>query len=479
MVATLLKETEPVEELERKDIQGIVLSSYSHLYWAFYVLLEVREPVAARSGLAAIIDKITTAQGKEEGASVNVALTCTGLRKLGLDKGALDSFPIAFREGMSSEHRAHILGDTGESAPSEWTWGSADKPVDILLMLFAPDETSVNAQLDQARALFPANGVVEIPPLLAAQRYPDNREHFGFADGIGQPVIEGSGRLERQLKRTGHATEIKAGEFILGYVNEYGLPSDSPAVDLARDPRRILPANASGGGDLGRNGTYLVFRQMAQNVADFWQFLEESTRGLDGKSNPEARERLAAKFVGRHRSGAPLVMAPDVDRPELGNNNNFGYAQSDPHGFACPFGAHTRRANPRDSIGDDPKEALARARRHRLLRRGRSYGPRAADPRSNDQEERGLHFICLNSDIERQFEFVQQTWINNPVFDGLDGEVDPLVGDPKKSKGWMTIQKDPVRERVHNLRRFVTLKGGAYFFLPGIRALRYLSSLES
>nr|MBA3386955.1 peroxidase [Chthoniobacterales bacterium] len=433
-----------MENLERKDIQGILLSSYSHLYWAFYVLLQVQEPAAARRGLAAIIDKVTTAEGKEEGCSVNVAFTQSGLLKLGLNSGALESFPIAFREGMSSDHRARILGDTRGSAPSAWAWGGPTNSVDILLMLFAPDEPAVTAQLEKARLLIPANGVVEIATL-AAQRYPDNKEHFGFADGIGQPVVEGSGLLKRQRERTGHATQIKAGEFILGYSNEYGIPSDSPAVGAAEDPQRLLPEHASGGRDLGRNGTYLVFRQMSQNVADFWRFLDEATRTSNGESDEKARERLGAKFVGPWKSGAPLVQAPGEDRPDLANENNFEYAKLDPHGFACPFSAHVRRANPRDSLGDDPEDALARTRRHRLLRRGRSYGPRAADPLVEDGKERGLHFICLNSDIERQFEFVQQTWINNPVFHGLTGEVDPLIGDVDRGKGLLTMQSDPIR----------------------------------
>jgi Dyp-type peroxidase family len=467
-----------MEELERKDIQGILLSSYSHLYWAFYVLLRVQDAGAARRGLANILDKVTTAEGKEEGCSVNVALTQTGLKKLGLDSAALASFPISFQEGMSSDHRARILGDTGDNAPVKWKWGGPANSVDILLMLFAPDEPAVQAQLERARLLLPANGVVELGTL-AAQRYPDNKEHFGFADGIGQPVIEGSGRSKRQLERTGHVTKLKAGEFILGYVNEYGIPSDSPAVDPANDPKGLLPEHAGGGRDLGRNGTYLIFRQMSQNVAGFWQFLDKASRPPEGPSDPKARDWLGAKIVGRWKSGAPLVLAPEGDRPELANANDFGYAKLDPHGFACPFGAHTRRANPRDSLGDDPEDALARARRHRLLRRGRSYGPRAADPMVEDGQERGLHFICLNSDIERQFEFVQQTWINNPVFDRLYREVDPLVGDLSKGERLLTIQSDPVRKCIHNLRSFSTIQGGGYFFLPGLRALRYLSSLES
>jgi Dyp-type peroxidase family len=464
-------------DLERQDIQGILLSAYSHLPWAAYVLLTVQDAALARRWLSRIAGEITTGKGKEESGSVNLALTCTGIAKLGLDPSALGSFPAAFQEGMASAHRTRILGDSEDSAPSKWTWGGPDRAVDALLMLFAPNEPALNATLEQTRAGASSNGVAEVTKTPVAQRYPDNKEHFGFADGVGQPVIEGSGRRERQLRRTGHATEVKAGEFILGYVNEYGLLAESPVVAPAMDPHGLLPGAVAGGQDLGRNGTYLVFRQLTQHVADFWRFLDEATRQRNGQSDPEARERLGAKFVGRWKSGAPLVMAPHGDRPELGNRNNFGFASHDPHGLACPFGAHIRRANPRDSKGDNPEESLLRVRRHRLLRRGRSYGPRLTDPPTEDGLERGLHFICLNSDIERQFEFVQQTWINNPVFGGLSDEVDPLIGDQSKGKGIMTIQADPVRSRIHNLRRFVTVKGGAYFFLPGIRALRYLGSL--
>jgi deferrochelatase/peroxidase EfeB len=127
---------------------------------------------------------------------------------------------------------------------------------------------------------------------------------------------------------------------------------------------------------------------------------------------------------------------------------------------------------------------LATANRHRILRRGRSYGHRPADPRIDDGVDRGLHFLCLNSDIERQFEFVQQTWVNNPVFGGLNGEVDPLIGNISRAEtattnALFTVQADPLRSRVHNLQRFVTVKGGAYFFLPSISALRYLGSLAA
>ena len=190
------------------------------------------------------------------------------------------------------------------------------------------------------------------------------------------------------------------------------------------------------------------------------------------------------------------MLSPDRDDPALSDADDFGYRDSDAHGFKCPIGSHVRRSNPRDTLGPDGPTALKTANRHRILRRGRSYGHRPDDPRVADTVDRGLLFLCLNTDIERQFEFVQQTWVNNPVFGGLNGEVDPLIGNISRtetaavnpnqggsgngeaqSDAIFTVQADPLRTRVHNLERFVTVKGGAYFFLPSIRALRYLASL--
>lgn len=462
----LLAEDKQMTQLERHDIQGFLLSSYGHLPCATYLLLRVIDPAASCKWLAILASEITTAEGKQEGSSLNLAITSTGLSNLGLDSEGLATFPRAFQEGMVTEHRSRILGDTKDSTPSAWKWGNAANPVDLLLLIFAADEDALDAQLERRREEINAVGGVQEVLALAAGRQPDTREHFGFADGIGQPVIEDSGRLKRQLERTHHATVLKAGEFILGYDYDYGSSADIPC--------------ANGMPDFGRNGTYLVFRQMAQHVGEFWHFLDEATRRPDGASDWQARERLAAKFVGRWMSGAPLVKYPSSDphagTPTLSSENNFEYHEQDSHGSACPVGAHIRRANPRDALGPDPRTALESAKRHRILRRGRSYGHRLDDVFNDDGAERGLHFICLNGDIERQFEFIQQTWINSATFAGLHGESDPLIGNQDELDGVFTVQNDPVRTRVHNLSRFVTVRGGAYFFLPGISALRYLGS---
>lgn len=454
-------------ELERHDIQGFLLSAYSHLPCATYLLLRVTDAASGRRWLARMASEVTTAERKQEGFSVNLALSSPGLSKLGLDSEGLATFPRAFREGMATEHRARVLGDTKGSAPSEWHWGNEQNPVDVLLLVFAADESELDAQLARQREGILTSGGIEEALALSAGRQPDTKEHFGFADGIGQPVIEDGGRLSRQLEQTGHATVLKAGEFILGEEDDYGFAP-------------IIP-RAAGMDEFGRNGTYVVFRQLQQHVAEFWRFLDEATRGPEGASDPEARARLGAKFVGRWMSGAPLVKYPSSD-PHAGTSmlskeNDFEFYEKDAHGFACPIGSHIRRSNPRDSLGPDPRTALKSANRHRILRRGRSYGHRLDDPFIEDGTERGLHFICLNGDLERQFEFIQQTWVNNTAFAGLHGETDPLVGNQDDTGGRFTVQDDPLRSRVHNLRSFVTVKGGAYFFLPGLKALRYLASL--
>jgi Dyp-type peroxidase family len=476
-------------ELQWNDIQGLIMSSYSHLPCAAYVLLSVTEAAPAKAWLGRRISEITTSTDKDRHRliNINLAFTFSGLKNLGLNQKVLPTFSFPFHDGMATEHRRRILGDRDENDPERWDWGGTEKTaVDILLMIFAKDEATLDSEVRRQQQDAAEGNGLELRRFLSAGRQPGTHEHFGFNDGIGQPTIQGTRNSERQKKRTNHVTPLPAGEFLLGHANAYGVTADSPVVEPAFDPRSLLPdvpSDASGLNsrpgmrDLGRNGTYLVFRQLEQHVGNFWQFLDQATRRSDGTSDPSAREKLGAKFVGRWRSGAPLVLAPAQDNPKLSQENNFSYYKHDPAGFACPIGAHIRRANPRDSMGPDAETALQSANRHRILRRGRSYGESLKDLLDDDGKQRGLHFICLNSDIERQFEFVQQTWVNNPVFGGLYNEVDPLIGNLAKGDEIFTVQAQVLRTRVHNLSRFVTVKGGAYFFLPSIRALTYLASL--
>lgn len=450
--------------LDFSDIQGFLLTSYSsNMPCANYLLLSITDAPSCRNWLKQVSALITNGTDRKSDFSLNIAFTATAFQKLGLTPAELETFSVAFQEGMGTPVRQQLLGDSGNSAPDNWTWGNAQTPIDILLLLFANGEDEVSRQVTLRENEIQQSGGVTLVKSLAAGRQPDSKEHFGFLDGVGQPVIEGTGREAKQLSRTGHATVIKAGEFILGHDNEMLKPD-------------LLPAGLSQA-SFGMNGTYLVFRQLEQHVHQLWQYLDKATRNAAGESVPEEQDKLGAKMVGRWKSGAPATTHPHSDPevpPGVNQNNNFSFAHNDETGFGCPIGSHIRRCNPRDSLFNDPEVSLRTVKRHRILRRGRSYGERSANVFVDDGKERGLLFICLNSNIERQFEFVQQSWANNPSFSALNNETDPVIGQRNEGNVF-SIPGCPARTRVHDLPEFVTTKGGSYFFMPGIKALALLA----
>lgn len=461
------------QTVELDEVQGLVARGFGNLKAAHFILLGVDDPKRARPWLGKLAGSVTTAAPRPDRLAINLAFTAPGLRALGLDDSAMAAFSFEFRDGMVSEHRTRILGDVGQSAPGTWTWGGpTSRGVDLLVMIYAIDhEAAAEARQIVDRERGGASVIAELNTSTLT-----DREHFGFHDGISQPVIEGTGRSGSP------ENTIKAGEFVLGYENEYGRYTDRPSVSRASDPSGILPVLAGDRdrSDLGKNGTYLVFRQLAQDVSGFWGFVDRQAADTVGGFS---REALAAKMVGRWPSGAPIVRAPEKDDPALGDANDFAYHHEDPHGFKCPKGSHIRRTHPRDSLDPDPGTAksIEVGKRHRIARRGRQYGsmlsPDDAMSSMNDTEERGLHFICISANLARQFEFIQHTWMNNPKFDGLYEDTDPVVTSRTGRNGTFTIPAEPVRRRVTELPSFVTVRGGAYFFLPGISAIRYLAAL--
>jgi Dyp-type peroxidase family len=262
------------------------------------------------------------------------------------------------------------------------------------------------------------------------------------------------------------------GEFVLGYPNEYGKLTESPSVRINADGQEF---------DFGKNGTYLVMRQIEQDVKRFWDFMDDNSKNPDGSTNMYECIALASKMVGRWPSGAPLASSPDRDDPSLETKNNFLFEFQKEENFGkCPRGAHIARANPRDALDKDPKKAFEVANHHRILRRGRSYGrpfitsmepDKLFNQANKEYEERGLHFICLNTNISRQFEFVQSKWLNNKKFNGLYNDADP-VSDTGVSD--FTIPERPVTRQIKEIPSFVSVKGGGYFFMPSLSALKFL-----
>jgi Dyp-type peroxidase family len=436
--------------LELNDIQAGTLRSRPSPYAGAYILLRIDDRRAGRELLRRLIPALASAAdpaNPNKQAYISAAISFQGLKALGVPQESLDNFPPEFQQGMAA--RAADLGDVGESAPEHWEPPLGSPDVHIALALLSPDAPRLEAVLARAQeSLRDLPGVV---PIWRQDVYalPNERTSFGFKDGISHPAVEGSGIPGSNP----HETPLKAGEFVLGYRDETG--------DLPPMPQPEV---------LGRNGTYVVFRKLHTRVAAYRQYLR-------ARSTSRAEEELlAAKFVGRWPSGAPLVLAPERDDPELGadpqRNNAFLYTD-DPRGLKCPLGAHARRTNPRDSA------IVGEVRLHRMIRRGTSYGPMLPEGvLEDDGADRGIMFAFIGTHLARQFEFVKTEWVNDGKFFGTPGEKDPLVG-PNDGSGRFTVPQQPIRRRLQDLPAFVVNRGGEYCFQPGLRALRWIADLDT
>jgi Dyp-type peroxidase family len=442
-----------VPTLELDDIQNGVLHPRPLPYVATYVLIRIDDRRAGREMLRRLIPNIASAadpMSPQRDAWLSVALTYHGLKAVGVPRASLDSFTPEFQQGMAA--RAAMLGDVGESSPTFWEEPLGTPDVHVLLTAISPDTARRDDLLERARKAFQRMNGIEVIYRQDGYLLPTGREPFGFKDGISNPAVEGSGIPGTNPQER----PLKAGEFVLGYLDETGALPPMPQPDV-----------------LGRNGTYLAFRKLHQRVAAFRQYLNAQSASTDEE------ELLAAKMVGRWRSGAPLALSPERDDSALGadprRNNDFLYHDDDPRGLQCPVGSHIRRANPRDAFKD---ELIGVNRLHPMIRRGTSYGPPLpAGVRQDDGAERGTVFVFVGAHLKRQFEFVQTQWVNGGVFLGAPGEKDPLVGSNDGS-GTFTIPRSPVRRRLHGLQRFTVTRGGEFCFLPSLSALRWLSELD-
>jgi Dyp-type peroxidase family len=439
--------------LELDDIQYILVTRVPALTGR-YEFLSFREPAQGRAWLEAIREKVPSAKAVAgtidlERRWVSVAFTWNGLRALGLDEASLATFPEEFRQGMAARWQA--LGDTGTNHPDNWIGGLAGPKLHAIAILFARDAAQRDLSVREHQALLARTPGVEVLSSLDLEAIPpfDHvREHFGYRDRLTTPEIDGTGIVPTP----GSGPPLKAGELILGYPDEEGPPPNLPQPEI-----------------LSRNGSYFAYRRLQQHVGAFRDFLRER-----GGPTAEEQELLAAKLMGRWRSGAPLVLAPEKDDPSLADdpqrNNNFNYATMDPKGYAAPLGSHIRRMNPRDTT-------VGNVRRRKIIRRGATYGPALPEGAPEDGVDRGVAAFVVCASLVRQFEFIQNVWINDPNFHELGNEHDPIIGAQDGTLDF-TIPKRPIRKQIKGLPAFTTITGGAYFFLPGIKALRYLATLE-
>ncbi|MEG3166524.1 hypothetical protein U1701_18290 [Sphingomonas sp. PB2P19] len=418
---------------------------------------------------------------------------------------------------MRDEGRARILGD--DPAAGDWWWDT--EPVEAALLIYGDDCAAVDQLTRTIGAGLTGRGSIidDVNLTTVGDKLADRKEPFGFVDGVSQPAIRGT---YRGLRNSDPIHLIEPGEVLLGYPDNRGTVPPGPLLEARHDPAMMLPIAGSDHGFsqtikanprlIGLNGSFLVIRQLEQDSESFSRYCERQA-GLFAQSFPTPAvcdaEFIGAKMIGRWKDGSSLVRNPYMSasrlktvyatsdagasmreraRPadplataiESGDrapaslrqvepDNDFLFGTEDPQGLRCPYGAHVRRANPRDSLSPGSMEQVEIANRHRILRVGRGFAAR-------DGKQSGLMFMCLNGDIERQFEFIQQTWMGSVKFHGLNKEADPIAGTGLAGSNDFTI---PVRTgpvALEPLPRFVTVRGGGYFFVPGRQLLQYLAS---
>lgn len=496
-------------EVDYNDIQGLVRFAFGKMNDASFFLVRIKDLSAARSWLTNA--HITTARTLEPPpqTALQVAFTVDGLKALRVPDEVIAGFAPEFLAGMTEESRSRRLGDIGENAPSKWRWGHADRAPHLVVLMYGQKD-----KLAECEAEFkgPSWDVAfEVLDRLGTDDLGEV-EPFGFADGISQPTVDWDGKRQIKGDQLVYSNLVSLGEFLLGYSNEYNKYTDRPLLDPnSKGAADLLPAlDQPQMKDLGRNGSYLVIRTLVQDVRGFWQFADKT-----GESNPQERKRIAELMVGRDVDGTPLVPLQQQSIEGVGPEkedrayNQFTF-DSDPVGVKCPLGSHARRANPRNADFPNPikgpishlihtlgfgrkglrDDLMSPTRFHRLLRRGREYGPglteeQALQPPQPNESENGLHFICINANIGRQFEFVQSAWLMSTKFDGMSEESDPMMGDREPVAGcpdpsqFSIPRESGLRERCSGLPQFVTVRGGAYFFLPSLRALKYFASVGS
>ncbi|MGN5955702.1 Dyp-type peroxidase [Sphingobacterium lactis] len=435
--------------IELDEIQALVLRSRPIPYFGTVALLQIKDADEAKKTLKDLIPLINSAKDwhKNDGASVFLTFTYNGLEQIGVPQDSLDSFPDSFKEGMAK--RALFMNDIGVNDPKHWEKDFKNQNIHIAAAVISNNEEDWKSKLEEFKSQLQKGAGLS---LLISHDFGATEEVknvFGYRDGISNPEVEGSGIEVPE----GFDRPIKAGEFILGYPGEGDIIKPYPQPEI-----------------LGKNGSFMIFRKYQSQVADFNKYL------LENSSSIEEAELLGAKMVGRWKSGAPLVLTPEKDDKELGDNpeknNDFSF-KGDEYGKKCPFSSHIRRMNPRDS----KTFVLEDERLHRIIRRSVTFGDIVPlNVTKDDGKERGQYFMGISANAMGTLEFLLKQWANDGNSQNLGQEKDPLIGVQDK-EGLFTMPADPLVKRYHGLSTFNIVKGGEYCFIPSISALKWICEL--
>ncbi|KAF7323737.1 Fungal peroxidase [Mycena kentingensis (nom. inval.)] len=389
-------------------------------------------------------------------ASLNIAFSSRGLVKLGIADNLNDT---AFTAGMRNQAELGLLGDPLPlTDPGRWKPEFSGSTIDGVLIIASDTDTNMGGCRDAISKLF-ANCAKQVYSLSGAAR-PGNQaghEHFGYADGISNPAIQGFDTASKGQPPFPGQAVVPPGEILLGNTGD----------------RNTRP-------DWTKDGSFLAFRQLKQLVPEFNQFVNANPLPVKGLTKQQQSDLFGARMVGRWKSGAPVFLSPRVDNATLGAdpmlNNDFNYAlngaaQADPTDQSrCPFSAHIRKTRPRaDLNGSDPNS------NHHIVRAGIPYGPEvtAAEARtSKSTKDRGLAFVSYQSNLLAGFQFIQRIWANNPNFVHPGTGFDPIIGanssQPRQVKG---LDLTNPNRTVTITTDFVVSEGGEYFFSPSMAAL--------
>jgi deferrochelatase/peroxidase EfeB len=480
--------------LDLADIQGFVLRGY-RMPLVRHFLLTVGVQLEARKMLGRLVSgdnsdapQMTTAEEWQVGYApgpgdnvtdpprrkpdycLNVGITWPGLIALEVkDRVPTLSFKSfgAFTAGAAE--RAHLVGDTGASAPQNWIGGFGTGSDHVLVTLHAISLETMTSYSDRLSALFTegdafreiwrADGMA-LTEMVDGKPTFTSRLHFGYTDGISVTTIRGGPERYPQ----DHQQPCEPWLFVL---------QDDAKNYKAPEPR-----------ELGLNSSFAVFKMIEMDVVGFENHLQANKEKIDP-------ELLAAKICGRWRNGVPLALSPETDNPPGGISseqlNNFEYVNADgsgdPKGLRCPVGAHIRRVNPRGQPITGQGEPGGSNNHHRMIRRGMPYGPIYDPTKPYDGIERGLLGYFINSSIENQFEFVLGHWVNDGEFAGAvrlnPKSKDPMIGaqDPANSIFEIPQPNNVPPIKITGFSSFIKTKASAYCFLPSVTAVKFISRL--